>query len=842
MNNGDLTTHSRKGMGIRYQLFALLIALAMAVNIGAASVTPDFISMNQANKTLTGNGDFIANGDYLYLFDNSTTQNVSEYNWTVKWTGQGDVENNVTKLGKNVMYGPFVSDNFSNIAVDLHVSNDSPSSPFYATQKVFQVLNRSDYMRADFSYLADYFNKSAAYPNGTLTFRDTTRLQVEPPDMINQWWWQISSDNGLISDNWSGTDSVTIGLYNCTSLNVNLTTQSEFGNVSSVMEVVDGMPGYIQPSADFTAVYRNGTSPQVVAFIDQSTALTNLSYLWNFGDNYTSHERNPEHIYLNRTDPYSVNLMVTDNFGTVSSLNKPEYIKINESPIQANFTAAIRTGTAPLRVSFIDQSTSKLPITSYEWNFGDNFTSDEQNPEHVYNVTGNYTVNLTVANDAGVSRSELVDLIHVTHADDPIGMFTATLRKGAAPLNVSFIDQSKGTPPLEYNWDFGDETPLSFDQNPVHVYDSPGLYNVTMQVTGPRGSDVVYLNNYIEVTAPALPVASFIPVPRVGKVPLNVSFIDQSSGVSPLSYDWDFGDGNSSSDKAPMHQFAEAGTYLVSLTITDGAGQSSVATDSVVVSSYSAPLSLFTASPVKGEVPLSVSFIDLSCHDNCNYQYDWDFGDGNRSSKKNPVYTYKQPGTYTTNLTTIDVWGVRNLSESIDIVIYEQYSSLKADFTSVPASGNPPLSVLFMDQSVVNVPNVSYYWTFGQEGSSELKSPSYNYLNEGNFTVNLTLTGADGEISSNMSKTVQVEKLDAEFDVNVTNLVSDRYLVELTDFTKGFPSNWYWSIGDAQTKSVVFSSSDQNISFLIKKSGSYIVTLNVWNERFADTESKSLFI
>ena len=126
--------------------------------------------------------------------------------------------------------------------------------------------------------------------------------------------------------------------------------------------------------------------------------------------------------------------------------------------------------------------------------------SNLKNPVHVYNQTGNYTVNLTVTDANGLSNQS--SIVQVTHADDPEGMFTSSVKTGPAPLTVSFIDQSSGTAPLNYAWDFGDLTPIKYEQNPVHVYTDPGLYNVTLEVSGPRGSDVIYQNELINVTNP----------------------------------------------------------------------------------------------------------------------------------------------------------------------------------------------------------------------------------------------------------------------------------------------------------------------------------------------------
>ena len=107
---------------------------------------------------------------------------------------------------------------------------------------------------------------------------------------------------------------------------------------------------------------------------------------------------------------------------------------------------------------------------SYSWSFGDgSLSSILKNPVHVYNQTGNYTVNLTVTDANGLSNQS--SIVQVTHADDPEGMFTSSVKSGPAPLTVSFIDQSSGTAPLTYAWDFGDLTPIKYEQKP-----SPCLY------------------------------------------------------------------------------------------------------------------------------------------------------------------------------------------------------------------------------------------------------------------------------------------------------------------------------------------------------------------------------
>jgi PKD repeat protein len=132
---------------------------------------------------------------------------------------------------------------------------------------------------------------------------------------------------------------------------------------------------------------------------------------------------------------------------------------------------------------------------------------------------------------------------------------------------VDFTDQSQGDV-TSWDWDFGDGG-TSTAQNPTHQYSSAGDYTVTLTVTGSCGSDSEVKTGYIHVDGP--PVADFYGSPTSGEAPLTVNFYDQSTG-QVTSWDWDFGDGGFSSAQNPTYQYADAGDYTVTLTVTGPCG------------------------------------------------------------------------------------------------------------------------------------------------------------------------------------------------------------------------------------------------------------------------------
>jgi PKD repeat protein len=160
----------------------------------------------------------------------------------------------------------------------------------------------------------------------------------------------------------------------------------------------------------------------------------------------------------------------------------------------------------------------------------------------------------------------------------PVAQFTGAPTSGARPLAVSFTNTSTGTEPLTYAWNFGDPgsggSNTSTARNPSHTYSNAGTYTVTLTVTNAAGSNAMTRTGYITVLAP--PDANFTGAPTSGTSPLAVTFTNTSTGSSPLTYAWNFGDPSSGSNNTstlqnPIHTY-NPGTYSVTLTASNAAG------------------------------------------------------------------------------------------------------------------------------------------------------------------------------------------------------------------------------------------------------------------------------
>lgn len=509
------------------------------------------------------------------------------------------------------------------------------------------------------------------------------------------------------------------------------------------------------PTVDFTANKTSGNKPLTIQFTDNTTG-DPVSWDWAFGDGKFSTEQNPIHTYSDE-GVYSVRLTATNSLGKSNSITKEGYITVGgQSVLEAAFTATPRSGQAPLTVDFIDQSKGTSPI-AYLWNFGDgSTTSTERNPTHIYTSPGSYTVTLTVTNAGGSNTHIEPNFLIVNGPSNVTADFTVSPTSGIVPLTVQFLDKSGGNP-TSWMWEFGDGTTSSL-QSPQHTYTTPATYTPRLTVSNAGGVNTKIGTSILVAHVP--PVAQFDGSPRSGIVPFTVQFTDQSTGDAITQWFWTFGDGGTSTEKNPIHTYQKGGPFTVVLMVANDGGADTEIKDAFISSTVQAPHAVFTASPLTGPVPLTVSFTDHSTG-SIPLSYHWNFGDGGMSNVQNPTYTYTNSGTFTVNLTVSNAAGTDSATQ---IIIPNGPS---ADFTASPTSGVAPLTVSFTDLSVGNP--TGWFWTFGDGGSSSDRNPVHIYPNPGLYTVSLLVQNSYGTTSKTVPNLINVGGTPTPTDItNIT--------------------------------------------------------------------------
>lgn len=470
--------------------------------------------------------------------------------------------------------------------------------------------------------------------------------------------------------------------------------------------------------------------------------------------------------------------------------------------LNADFSGTPTSGCAPLAVSFTDLSTGTA-IDGWSWTFGDGGSSTAQNPNYTYNNPGTYTVSLTVSSSSQGCDDTETKTAYITVNGAPVADFEGNPTSGTEPLTVNFTDLSTGSPG-SWDWNFGDGG-TSTEQNPSHTYTSDGTYTVTLTATNNCGSYVEQKVDYITVDPCVAPIADFSGSPVSGEAPLTVDFTDLSTG-NPTSWDWNFGDGGTSTEQNPSHTYTSQGTYMVTLTaanvcgsdveqkvdyitVTEPQFQKAYAlSDIPVIGTVSGSFANTHASDDSYEV---ITEVEYTGHPRKRYSYlehKWNFNvdatgdvnfyveayrpgntDGDNfifayslddvtynnlvtvNSSTEQIYSASLPGALsgTVYISVIDIdrsWGNTSLDPVYVDYMYVEFTSTPqppvAEFSGTPRSGDYPLTVSFTDLSTGSPDTWS--WIFGDGGTSTDQNPSHTYTAAGTYTVELTASNAQG--------------------------------------------------------------------------------------------------
>ncbi|MFN4285005.1 MAG: PKD domain-containing protein [Lacibacter sp.] len=472
-----------------------------------------------------------------------------------------------------------------------------------------------------------------------------------------------------------------------------------------------------------------------------------------------------------------------------------------------NFSANPVTGCAPLVVNFTDQS---VGATSWQWDLGNGVTSTQQNPSTVYFNPGTYTVRLTVTNASG--SQTLTRTNYITVRPLPVADFSASVRSGCFPLRVQFTDLSDpsfGTI-TAWNWSFGNGA-SSTEQNPQYVYTEAGNFLVSLTVTNSAGcTRTITRPNYITVTPGIVPGFTASPPARCTP-PETISFTNTTTGPGILSYQWNFGDGGTSTDVNPSHLYNTAGPFTVQLVTVSSLGCTDTLTQTNLVR-----LNNFTTAitaPATACIREAIAFQNTSAPQPVTSF--WRFGDGTTSTQINPVKAYTNPGTYT--VTLINQYASCTDSSTHTITINPRPV---AGFTATNTIGCiAPHTVNFTDASTNAV---AWLWNFGDGTTSTLQNPSHTYTNLGNYNVTLIVTnnaGCTDTLTQNNFVRIQRPVFNPLINPNEGCRLLTSSFTANTTAIDGITA-WFWDFGDGATSTL------QNPTHTYD-SGTYTIKLRV---------------
>jgi PKD repeat protein len=420
------------------------------------------------------------------------------------------------------------------------------------------------------------------------------------------------------------------------------------------------------------------------------------------------------------------------------------------SPV-ASFVADKYVTAIGTSVQFSDKSANEA--TSWLWEFGDGDNSREQNPAHIYLKKGDFPVTLTVSNKAGDGTTRA----NITVLQTPVADFT-TKNAALVAEKMQFTDTSSGDV-NSYSWNFGDGATAQ-ERNPSHSYSATGNYTVSLKVSNQVSNDIKTAQ--VKIVTPV--IADFAASKNTVQAGSAIEFANKSAGYI-TSYSWNFGDGQTATEQNPSHSYTNAGSYTVSLKVNNPASNDSKTMQVKIITPVKADFSASTATTQAGT---TVQFADKSTGDVAAYS--WDFGDGAKSTERNPKHAYTSRGNYAVTLTVSNDISVDIVTGKVQIAV----SNLSLDLVMCSNMGN--------SASYTPKPDAIYYQ----------KEPVSIYLEVKGFQQNRTTEGYDIWVQLHSLKIIRP---DGSFLVNLTDPLVNQ---KTTGSASQFVYFWY-SLGSAST-------------------------------------------
>jgi len=578
--------------------------------------------------------------------------------------------------------------------------------------------------------------------------------------------------------------------------------------VISTLLIISSISIKAQLHANFTTSTVSGCYPIVVQFTDATTGGTPTSWKWDLGNGTTSFLQNPSVTYFT-PGQYDIKLVVKNSQGQ-DSIVKYEYITVYDKPT-INFTASNVTGCFPMPVQFNDLSNpGSGEILSWQWDFGDGFSSDQQNPSHIYTAGGNYNVSLRVINEFGCSNSITRPQYIKVNAGARANFTHSAPTSCTAPININFTNTSTGSQPLTYQWNFGDGV-TSSEANPSHNYGSAGSYTVTLITTNSSGcSDTIVKPNTVVIGTVR---ANFTTPENIcAGTPVVFSNTSTPAGVGAS---WNFGDGTTSTDANPSKTFSLPGTYTIKLVSTSGTCGDSFTRNITVLSK---PTAQFISSATTScSYPFSVTFTNQSSN---ALTYSWDFGDGETSTEANPSHVFTRSGSFTVKLTATNSNGCTDVFTMTEpVVINPPVGSIN----ELPQEGCAPLSWDFTSSVTASEPIASYLWNFGDGETSTDQNPTHIFQ-AGTFDITLRVTTVSGCTDSvKVTEGIRAGIKPIPAFAATPRITCAKTPVVFSDSTVGDVDRWLWDFGDGATSTL------QNPTHKYKDTGYFTIKLYVWN-------------
>lgn len=573
------------------------------------------------------------------------------------------------------------------------------------------------------------------------------------------------------------------------------------------------------PIAKFTFKQNCGVSGNI-QFTNSSIGAD--TWEWDFGDGSSSVEYSPLHVYAEKGD-YTVLLKVKNNKTGCTYIKENAIRVIAESP---DFTVDVSENCKNIPIDFTVKGVNPENILRYTWNLGNGVSINSWDSvfSYTYTTAGNFDISLTVTDNNNCNTTITKNVL--LKIEGPTSVFRAPKQVVCKNELVTFFDSSYSFglgKIVKWEWNFGDGSPIQvLDNGPfVHSYADTGYYSVSLKVTDAKGC-VDSLIKEKEIRVPYVKADFFSD--SLSCTYQEIQFKNLSVGRG-LSYAWDFGDSQSSTNYSANHNYNKEGMYTVSLAVKDiyGCRDDTSQINGVTIED---PLAKLTVNNTKSDCPpLIVQFGSLSE----KYRtYEWDFGDDTKSFLLAPSHFYGEVGKFKAVLTVKGGRGCVS-SASTEVVVKGPTGSFTYDILK----GCVPLAVHFQANTKYTD---SLRWDFNDGNTSSIAKGiiTHTYEVPGFYEPKLILTDSAGcRVPIRGPDTIRVYGVKAAFSYDSSRFCSAQN-IQFNNKSTGNDKivKFNWSFGDNTF------SNDENPIQVYKKAGLYNTSLSVITQEGCKDTSK----
>ncbi|ELR71263.1 hypothetical protein C900_02878 [Fulvivirga imtechensis AK7] len=517
-----------------------------------------------------------------------------------------------------------------------------------------------------------------------------------------------------------------------------------------------------------------------------------------------STEEEPMNIQYSSAGTYKISLSGLNTSGNTSSVTK-EITVSNTLPPSIDFgvdNICFNTATQ------LSAMSNDVAVNSWEWDFGDGATATGEIVNHTYAATGSYDVSLRIFN--GTCSNYLTKT--VTIYNEPVPSFTVPT--GNICTNDTYLFENT-TPGdfdgnITYEWFINGES-VATTEDLDYEFPSGGAKEVKLVATIP-GCSVEAIQNIANVDEGANP--SF----TVNDDCLGQSFqFNNTSTGEVASHQWDFGNGFTSNLSNPSFQYAEPGTYDVTLTLTNSSGCVTDTTNFVTV--FELPIVSFTNDLACEGSP--TQFADSSTVGDANITaWNWSFDDpssnDNTSAAPNPLHTFTGSGNFDVKLVVESTNGCRDsLIQAVNVL-----AAPEVDFTYDRLCINEAVQFQDLSQPVAGETITSWAWDLGGVFSAE-QNPEVTFEFAKNYGVGLTVT-SENLCTATTYKTITITPVpEVVFEIEDACENTEVHLYDTTDPLGDEVASRSWNLAG------LASASDSSTYFHFPQAGTYEVGLSI---------------